>query len=63
MLYKTSNLSGNWKPQKKCPPNSAICGMRVQMAQSRGSKGDDTGITGIEVKCCRLGIPKDWPNQ
>ena len=47
----------------KCPPHSAICGMRVQMAPNLGLKGDDTGITGIEVKCCRLGIPKDWPSQ
>ena len=47
----------------KCPLHSAICGMRVQMAPNLGLKGDDTGITGIEVKCCRLGIPKDWPTQ
>ena len=28
-----------------------------------GGDGDDTGITGVEFKCCRLGASKDWPTN
>ena len=51
------------KPQVKCPPNYAICGMRVQMAEKLGGTGDDTGLNGAQLKCCRLGNHKDWPTQ
>jgi hypothetical protein len=44
---------GNWKPMKRCPPSSAICGFSLKLEDPQDNE-DDTAANGAKFDCCAL---------
>jgi len=42
---------GTWN-EKHCPNDQVICGLRTRIERSRGTRGDDSALNGVEFSCC-----------
>jgi hypothetical protein len=40
-----------------CPSGSRACGVAIVSEKHLGTSGDDTGMNGIELRCCRWAAP------
>ena len=43
---------GEWREKRMCDDGTAICGFRVRIEKYQGVWYDDSGVNGIDVKCC-----------
>ena len=43
---------GEWREKRMCDDGTAICGFRVRIEKYLGVWYDDSGVNGIDVKCC-----------
>lgn len=49
---------GDWTEYQRCPPRTAICGIRTQVEGSQG-RGDDTSLNNADFACCKVSHPAD----
>ena len=58
--YKTSGTWDgsdgpcSWGPVQYCPEEYGICGFQYEYEPTRGSEGNNSGITNVKMFCCRV---------